>query len=60
MKADFVVIKDNNVLGVFESKVDGGTLSNGQKLFFNDGDDTSKVQTGVFSWDAKTGNFIAN
>jgi hypothetical protein len=38
MIADHVVVKDNKVLGVFESKVDGGKLSNGQKLFFNDGD----------------------
>lgn len=38
MKADFVVIKDYKVFGVVESKVDGGVLSNGQKLFFIDGD----------------------
>ncbi|MFY0255972.1 DUF6443 domain-containing protein [Chitinophaga sp. 30R24] len=38
MRADFVVVKDNKIIGVFESKVDGGTLSNGQKLFFNDGE----------------------
>ncbi|NLU91351.1 DUF6443 domain-containing protein [Chitinophaga sp. Ak27] len=38
MRADFVVVKDGKILGVFESKVDGGTLSNGQKLFFNDGE----------------------
>lgn len=38
MNADFVVVMDNKIVGVFESKVDGGTLSNGQKLFFNDKD----------------------
>ena len=38
MVADFVVMKDNNILGVFESKVNTSDLSNPQKLFFNDGD----------------------
>ena len=38
MTADFVVVKDGKVVGVFESKVNGSSLSNGQKLFFNDGD----------------------
>ncbi|MCX6207056.1 MAG: RHS repeat-associated core domain-containing protein [Bacteroidetes bacterium] len=38
MTADFVVVKDGKVVGVFESKVNGSRLSNGQKLFFNDGD----------------------
>lgn len=38
MRADFFLIKDNKVLGVIESKVDGGALRNGQKLFFIDGE----------------------
>jgi RHS repeat-associated protein len=38
MVADFVVVRKGNVIGVFESKVNGSRLSNGQKLFFNDGD----------------------
>ena len=38
MVADFVVVKDGKVIGLFESKVDGSRLSNGQKLFFQDGD----------------------
>jgi hypothetical protein len=35
--ADFVVVKDNKVVGVFESKVNGGKLSVGQSSFYNDG-----------------------
>ncbi|MBX2921445.1 MAG: RHS repeat-associated core domain-containing protein, partial [Chitinophagaceae bacterium] len=31
--ADFVVVKDGKVVGVFESKVNGSKLSNGQSLF---------------------------
>jgi hypothetical protein len=38
MRADFVVIQDGRIINVVESKVDGGGLSNGQKLFFNDKD----------------------
>ncbi|MBV7533953.1 RHS repeat domain-containing protein, partial [Chitinophaga sp. sic0106] len=38
MRADFVVVQDSKVTGVFESKVNGSKLSNGQKLFFKDGD----------------------
>ena len=38
MRADFVVVQDGKVVSVVESKVDGGTLSNGQRLFFNDKD----------------------
>lgn len=38
MNADFVVVQDGKVTGVFESKVNGSKLSNGQKLFFNDKD----------------------
>jgi RHS repeat-associated protein len=37
MRADFVVVKEGKVLGVIESKVDGGTLSSGQKSFFSEG-----------------------
>ena len=76
MRADFVLIKNNRVFGVVEAKVDGGTLSNGQKLFFIDGDigtlsgknagpfrnlkvDPSKIETRIFTWDSKTGNFIS-
>lgn len=38
MRADFVVVQNGQVVSVVESKVDGGVLSNGQKLFFNDKD----------------------
>lgn len=38
MNADFVVVQNGKVVGVFESKVNGSSLSNGQKLFFNDGE----------------------
>ncbi|MCW3466429.1 RHS repeat-associated core domain-containing protein [Chitinophaga nivalis] len=38
MIADFVVIKERKVIGVFESKVDKSNLSNAQKLFYTDGD----------------------
>ncbi|MBV8252025.1 MAG: hypothetical protein JO154_05410 [Chitinophaga sp.] len=38
MIADFVVVKEGKVVGVFESKVNDSRLRNAQKLFFNDGD----------------------
>ncbi|PSL42363.1 RHS repeat-associated protein [Chitinophaga niastensis] len=38
MTADFVVVKEGKIIGMFESKVNNSKLSNGQKLFFNDGD----------------------
>ena len=74
--ADFVVIKNGKVEGVFESKANGSKLSNGQRLLYNDKEvrtftgknaargniegikvDPSKVQTGVYRWDSKTGTF---
>ena len=73
--ADFVVVKNGKVEGVFESKVNASKLSNGQRLLYNDKEvgtltgknvpealqgtqiDPSKVQTGVYRWDSKTGAF---
>jgi RHS repeat-associated protein len=73
--ADFVVVKDGKVVGIFESKVNESSLSNSQKLFFNDGDvgtltgknagsdlqgvmvDPSKIKTGIYRWNSKTGSY---